>query len=74
MLDVHLGRLAAYLRLLGFDTLYRNDYDDPALAGISADESRILLTCDRRLLMRKPITYGYFVHARQTKQQMIEVL
>src|SRR3990167_5219154 len=26
ILDTHLGRLAAYLRLMGFDTLYRNDY------------------------------------------------
>ncbi|HRZ24427.1 MAG TPA: Mut7-C RNAse domain-containing protein, partial [Candidatus Contendobacter sp.] len=26
VLDVHLGKLARYLRLLGFDTLYRNDY------------------------------------------------
>ena len=26
VLDTHLGKLAEYLRLLGFDTLYRNDY------------------------------------------------
>ncbi len=74
VLDVHLGRLAAYLRMLGFDTLYRNDYDDPTLADISADEHRILLTCDRRLLMRKQITHGYFVRARQPHQQILEVL
>jgi len=74
VLDVHLGRLAGYLRMLGFDCLYRNDYDDPALAGISADEDRILLTCDRRLLMRKQVRYGYFVRARQPKQQLREVL
>ncbi len=36
--DTHLGRLAAYLRMLGFDTLYRNDYDDPQLAAIAAGE------------------------------------
>lgn len=74
ILDVHLGRLAAYLRMLGFDTLYRNDYDDPELADISADEQRILLTCDRKLLMRKQITRGYFVRSRQPKQQLLEVL
>jgi uncharacterized protein with PIN domain len=74
VLDVHLGRLAGYLRMLGFDCLYRNDYDDPELAAISADENRILLTCDRRLLMRKQVEYGYFVHARQPKQQLQEVL
>ncbi|MBE9560755.1 MAG: Mut7-C ubiquitin/RNAse domain-containing protein [Proteobacteria bacterium] len=74
VLDVHLGRLAAYLRMLGFDTLYRNDYDDPTLADISADEHRILLTCDRRLLMRKQITHGYFVRSRQPQKQILEIL
>jgi uncharacterized protein with PIN domain len=74
VLDTHLGRLAAYLRMLGFDTLYRNDYDDPELARISVDEHRILLTCDRQLLMRKQITHGYFVRSRQPQQQLLEVL
>ena len=74
VLDVHLGRLAAYLRMLGFDTLYSNDYDDPTLANISVDEHRTLLTCDRQLLMRKQITHGYFVRARQPQQQLLEIL
>ncbi len=74
VLDNHLGRLAAYLRMLGFDTLYRNDYDDPGLARISLDEHRILLTCDRQLLMRKQITHGYFVRSRKPQQQLLEVL
>jgi len=74
VLDNHLGRLAAYLRMLGFDTLYRNDYDDPGLARISVDEHRILLTCDRQLLMRKQIAHGYFVRSRQPQQQLLEVL
>ena len=74
ILDVHLGRLAAYLRMLGFNSLYRNDYDDPELANISADEHRILLTCDRKLLMRKQVSYGYFVRARLPKQQILEIL
>ncbi len=46
ILDVHLGKLAKNLRLLGFDTLYRNDYDDEELAEISGRERRILLTRD----------------------------
>ena len=74
VLDGHLGRLAAYLRMLGFDTLYRNDYDAPELAETSANEHRILLTCDRRLLMRKQITHGYFVRERQPKLQLLEIL
>lgn len=74
VLDAHLGRLAAYLRLLGFDTLYRNDYDDPTLARISVDEHRILLTRDRRLLMLKQITHGYYVRERQPHAQLLEIL
>jgi hypothetical protein len=71
---VHLGKLAGYLRMLGFDTLYRNDYDDPTLARISVEEDRILLTCDRQLLMRKHIIYGYFVRSRDPQQQLLEIL
>jgi uncharacterized protein with PIN domain len=74
LLDVHLGRLATYLRMLGFDTLYRNDYDDPTLADISAQQNRILLTCDRKLLMRKAITHGYLVSSRKPRQQIHQVL
>ena len=74
ILDVHLGRLAAYLRMLGFDTLYENDCDDPVLADISAAEHRVLLTCDRLLLMRKQVSHGYFVRSRLPKEQLIEIL
>jgi uncharacterized protein with PIN domain/sulfur carrier protein ThiS len=74
VLDVHLGKLTSYLRMLGFDTLYRNDYDDSVLADISAAEQRILLTCDRKLLMRKQVSYGYYVRNRQPQQQLLEIL
>lgn len=74
VLDVHLGKLASYLRLFGFDTLYQNDYPDPELARISVEEHRILLTCDRKLLMRKIITHGYFVRSRQPRKQILEII
>jgi uncharacterized protein with PIN domain len=74
VLDVHLGRLAAYLRLLGFDTLYANDYDDPTLARISRDERRILLTRDRGLLKRAAVTHGYFVRETDPQGQLVEVV
>ena len=59
VLDVHLGRLAKLLRMLGFDTLYRNNYDDRSLSRLSSDEHRIILTRDRELLKRSIITHGY---------------
>lgn len=72
--DSHLGRLSAYLRMLGFDTLYRNDCDDPTLARISVEDKRILLTCDKRLLMRKLVTHGYYVRERQPQRQLLEII
>jgi uncharacterized protein with PIN domain len=74
VLDVHLGRLTRYLRLLGFDTLYRNDYADPELARISRLERRILLTRDRVLLKRGEITHGYYVRETDPRRQTQEIL
>ncbi len=74
VLDAHLGKLAAYLRLLGFDTLYRNDFDDPDLARISAEEGRILLTRDRNLLKRSIVVHGYFVRETAPRRQVVEIL
>lgn len=74
VLDIHLGKLATSLRLLGFDTLYRNDYEDEKLAEISYSQARILLTRDKGLLMRSLVTYGYYVRNTNPQQQIVEVL
>ncbi len=72
--DVHLGKLARNLRLLGFDIDYRNSRDDSELAAIAADEKRILLTRDRRLLMRKTVDRGILLHQEDPFKQTLEVL
>src|SRR5262245_9572194 len=74
VVDNHLGKLAKYLRLLGFDSLYRNDYHDKELVQISVAERRILLTRDRDLLRRKEITHVLFVQATDPQQQLSEVV
>lgn len=74
VLDVHLGKLARYLRLLGFDASYRRDADDELLARISSHEGRILLTQDRGLLKRSIVSYGYIVRSPYPKQQLQEVM
>jgi len=74
LLDSHLGRLAAYLRMSGFDCLYNNDYHDDEIAGILAEDARILLTRDRRLLMRKVVQYGYCLRSLEPPQQLTEVV
>ncbi len=72
--DVHLGRLAAYLRLAGFDTEYRNDYSDHALVEISARDDRTLLTRDVGVLKHSAVVRGYFVRDTQPGRQLVEVL
>jgi len=72
--DAHLGRLARYLRLLGFDTLYGNDPGDEALAALAAGEHRILLSRDRGLLMRREITHGCYIRAGRPLEQLRYVL
>lgn len=74
VVDVNLGRLARYLRLLGLDCLYHNNFDDKTIAEISSKTQRIVLTRDRKLLQRKIIIYGYFVRAEMPKIQVKEVL
>lgn len=73
VLDVHLGRLARYLRLLGFDTRWDAHADDAALAACSARERRVLLTRDRGLLKRSAVWMGGFVRATHPRRQLREV-
>jgi uncharacterized protein with PIN domain len=74
VLDNHLGRLTAYLRMLGFDCLYHQDYGDEELAEIAQREERILLSRDRRLLMRKFVVYGYCLRSLASLEQLTEVI
>jgi uncharacterized protein len=53
--DVHLGKLARRLRLLGFDTIYRNDLEDEEIIQISRADSRIILTRDGEILSNKTV-------------------
>lgn len=74
IVDANLGALAKYLRLLGLDSLYQNNYTDQQVAEISSKQHRTVLTRDRRLLQRKIITHGYFVRADKPIKQTREVL
>lgn len=74
VVDVHLGKLARHLRLLGLDTLYRPDADDAALAEMAALEDRVLLTRDRGLLKRRQVQHGYFIRHQHPHRQLVEVL
>lgn len=74
VLDCHLGKLAKYLRMAGFDTLYQNDYQDLEIAQISKQEKRVLLTRDRDLLKRRIIDHAHYVHHTQPQKQLVEII
>ena len=74
ILDGHLGKLNAHLRMLGFDCLYRHNYDDATLRDTSVAMARVLLTRDRHLLMQKAITQGYLPRSMDPTQQTREVV
>jgi len=74
LLDNHLGRLAAYLRMLGFDCLYPSGVDDAQIAAMLSEDERILLTRDRRLLMRKAIQRGYCLRSLIPEEQLHELV
>ncbi len=74
VLDVHLGKLARLLRLLGFDSFYRNNLMDDEIIEISLNERRIILTCDRGILKNKKVTHGYFIRNSNSELQLSEVV
>lgn len=74
ILDVHLGTLAKYMRILGLDTLYQNNYKDDEIVKISLKEKRAILTRDRGILKRSEVTHGYWIRNSQTSEQIIEVI
>lgn len=74
VLDVHLGKLARLLRMLGIDSLYSNAYSDPELVAIAEREQRVLLTRDRRLLFHRRVLYGHFIRHSDALEQARDVI
>lgn len=73
--DAMLGKLAKWLRILGYDTVYIPDVDDDYLVRIAIREDRILLTRDRYLCERRIVrSRCVFVDWGTTAQQVRQVL
>lgn len=71
--DAHLGGLARFLRMLGFDTLHENAYSDAQIRRLAEEEPRIVLTRDRELLKCREIRRGCYVRALKAEAQLREV-
>ncbi len=72
--DVHLGKLAKYLRLLGFDCHYKKKYADSEIAAIAETQKRIILTRDVSLLKSKTVSRGHWIRSQYPIKQAREVI
>ncbi len=73
-LDVHLGKLARLLRMMGFDAAYGSAAEDEDLVRDARREARIVLSRDRGLLKRRAVTHGYLARSTEPRRQLVEVM
>ena len=71
--DAHLGGLARFLRMLGYDTLFHGRLQDGEIRSLAGEERRIVLTRDRELLKCREIARGCYVRALKPEAQLREV-
>lgn len=72
--DAMLGRLARWLRLLGFDCAYDPDFTDEGLVRVALEEGRTVLTRDRRLPEEWWVENVHLVQHEGTRAQLTEVV
>jgi uncharacterized protein len=78
IVDSNVGRLARWLRIAGFDTVFINDLDDNKLVRLALSEGRVLLTKDTQILKRRVAVMGrlkvILIESEEVKQQLRQVL
>jgi uncharacterized protein with PIN domain len=72
--DAMVGRLAKWIRFLGFDTLYYRDIKDSELLRIAREQDRYILTRDTRLIKIKGIKNYLLIKANDPFNQLIEII
>jgi hypothetical protein len=73
LVDAMLGRLAKWLRILGYDAEYFPGEDDDLLRQ-ARRQGRVLLTRDTRLLRRRPLPSHLFIESDQVMEQLRQVV
>ncbi len=58
IVDVNVGKLAKWLRILGYDAKFVNPIEDGLLVEIARQEGRIVLTRDTHIAERRVVTGG----------------
>jgi len=78
IVDINAGKLAKYLRMMGYDTLLFRGQDDGIMVKVALQDNRIILTKDGEILKRKLITSGKIraIHliSDEPEEQMLQVM
>ncbi len=74
IVDRTLGKLAKGLRMLGYDTLYYRGDDIHQLIHLARDEDRIILTRDKKLVIKRPKDQIITINENDPSRQMEEVI
>ena len=71
--DDNLGKLAKWLRTLGYDTLFSQTISDQELISQALKEDRTILTRDTRLVQMKSVTKYLLIESDQPLKQLKQV-
>lgn len=74
IVDCMLGKLAKWLKILGFDTLYFSKVEDSDFLHIAEKEGRIILTRDNGLIAKSGRMTKLFIESEDWKFQVRQVL
>jgi len=78
IVDHNVGKLAKWLRMMGYDSLFFNGSDDSDMVKQALAEHRIILTRDRAIMKRRVVTKGQInavlIDSEEPEQQLRQVM
>jgi uncharacterized protein with PIN domain len=78
IVDSNVGKLARWLRMVGYDTLFFDGSDDATMIGMALAEGRVILTRDTQIIKRRVVTSGrlkvILVASDDPEQQIRQVI
>jgi uncharacterized protein with PIN domain len=78
IVDHNVGKLAKWLRIMGYDTLFFNGSDDSNMVSMALADGRVILTRDTQIMKRRVVTRGklkaVLITSDEPEQQMRQVI
>lgn len=78
IVDQNVGKLAGWLRMMGYDSRFFDGSDDSALVATAQAEDRVILTRDTRIMRRRVVAKGQLkavlIQSDEPERQMQQVI